>query len=912
MKHLSLLLILLPTVYSSLQLDLYSNTALSPPAASSQLIPSLSFAFPPAPFFSAEVTGTLSPLLATAATTFSFACSFSGLTQAFVFIDDHLICQLGAYNNSANGVMDTANFTLRSKQSQLPVRAQLLAAAPSTAQAPAAFAVQWCLPGAAACGPLPSAALAPALPPPEQSRRALQRGLLQGWGSWLHRDMLSLALLPDAALLGLQLCHLPTGLCLQGSQIDGNGGWLTPRVRVGAHPPTHAYSQAWVAFLLLNVSLEYAPGATDSSALDLLLTPAPDCPANLSDYAVAFTGRFAWGRLGEAAVGGNSSSSSSSTLAFQGAGLARRVVLWGVDGSAGAGPTLPLPPSALPPLHLQGTPGGLPCTASRDCSSELCSSATGLCAAATPLPYFALRLGSRGVGLSTAAVSGSGSSAALQALQLRLAAARDREWASYARYGSSLVQATAAATAALGWRHIYVPCEAGPLLPVTYGFSWISPAPTSNDHAYVTFEWDNALASFSAGVLGYREAAYSNLIQQVKSKSAGGFLPNWASGGSKASQAEPAVASRVLLELWRTYQEPWLVELLLDDLLDHSAWQWERRRVVVPGSACCDAPGFITLGGDASACASAAECVGAFRGESGLDQSPLWDCPGAAPDGSGGNCSLLWSPASQPHLLQLGDVQSTALFCADARALAELAEAVGRGQAALLLRQRGEAMAQQLALRTWDAERGAFFSVYTATGAWNPRLAPTTLYPLLARAATLQQVQQLVARHLLNASELCVSLAWGEGGGAAAAAGSEGCYWGLPSISASDASFMQPLGYVYWRGLVWGPMNLLAWWSLKEYEGLDAGVDGARRALAAQQGAQVVEMWNRHRHVCENYSPFRPNSTASPGTGTDGLPKSNGECTGWEFYTWGALGAVLQILEAQGAAAGGRGSGSSA
>ena len=868
------LLLLPPAALATLLLETYANTALAPPLAASLEIPTLAHAFAAAPYLSAEVTGTFSPLQANAtAAVFSFACAFSGLTQAYVWVDDHLVCQLGAFNNSANGATDAANFTLRSKQAGLPVRAHLYAAAPG---APA-FAVQWCAPGGA-CAPLPAAALAPALPAAELSRRALQRGALQGWGSWLHRDVLSLALLPDSAVLGLQLCHLPSGLCLQATPIDGNGGSATPRVRVGSHPPSHAYSQAYVAHLLLNVSIEYAVGGSDGSGLDLLVTPAPGGLANASDYAVAFTGRFAWGRLGAASPG------PGAALTLQGAGLQRSATLWGLAGQGCA--AAPLPAGALPPLHLQGTPGGLPCSASRECASEQC--AGGACAPAAPLTHFALRLCASGVALTSAPQAAGNGSAALAAAVARVAAARALEEGSYARFGSGLAAATQAATAALGWRNIFVPCEAGSLMPVTFGFSWISPAPASFDHAYVIFLWDNALASFTAGVLGFKAAAYSNLIQQVKSKTSGGYMPNWASGGSKAQQAEPAVASRVLLELYARFQDAWLVELLLDDLLDHSQWQWERRRVVVAGSACCDEPGFITLGGDSAACATAQDCVGAFRGESGLDQSPLWDCPGAAPDGSGGDCSLLWRAAPQPHVLQLGEVQSTALFAADARALAALAEAVGRPAQAALLRARAAAMAAQLQ-RAWDARAGAFLNVYTQSGALSPRLAPTTFYPLLARAASPAQALQLVRRHLLNASEFCVG---------APGAGGEGCHWGLPSIARSDAAFMQPLGYVYWRGLGWGPMNLLVWWSLSESRGEDAEVDAARRALAAQKGAQVVDMWQRNRHVCENYSPYAPNSSLSPGTGSDGRPKSNGECTGWEFYTWGALGAVLQLLEA--------------
>ena len=40
-------------------------------------------------------------------------------------------------------------------------------------------------------------------------------------------------------------------------------------------------------------------------------------------------------------------------------------------------------------------------------------------------------------------------------------------------------------------------------------------------------DWDNIFASYSAMVLGEREAAYSNFIQIVKSKHVDGFVPNW-------------------------------------------------------------------------------------------------------------------------------------------------------------------------------------------------------------------------------------------------------------------------------------------------------------------------------------------------------------------------------------------------
>ena len=94
------------------------------------------------------------------------------------------------------------------------------------------------------------------------------------------------------------------------------------------------------------------------------------------------------------------------------------------------------------------------------------------------------------------------------------------------------------------------------------------------------------------------------------------------------------------------------------------------------------------------------------------------------------------------------------------------------------------------------------------------------------------------------------------------------CYWGLPSIEASDPAF-PPLGY--WRGYVcelltpgvqpfvgcvwivsdeWpragGPMAQLTYWSLQEYDHVPA-VKSGRKALCKQMTALMLSQWRGHR-----------------------------------------------------------------
>ena len=57
--------------------------------------------------------------------------------------------------------------------------------------------------------------------------------------------------------------------------------------------------------------------------------------------------------------------------------------------------------------------------------------------------------------------------------------------------------------------------------------------------------------------------------QVIKSKTAAGFVPNFAGGGAKSmDRTEPPVGSKALLQLFSKYHDTWIVELLFDDLLD--------------------------------------------------------------------------------------------------------------------------------------------------------------------------------------------------------------------------------------------------------------------------------------------------------------------------------------------------------
>jgi len=365
----------------------------------------------------------------------------------------------------------------------------------------------------------------------------------------------------------------------------------------------------------------------------------------------------------------------------------------------------------------------------------------------------------------------------------------------------------------------------------------------------VLFGWDNLFAALLLGASN-RDAAYSALIQAVRAKAAAGFVSNFEAGGAKSQdRTEPMVGARVLAELYKKYGDAWLVELLLDDLLDWVDWTWRRRR---------DALGLIALGSEYVPGFSlySPNTMQGARFESGLDNSPMYDGD--------------YFDSAQTHQMLAADVGMSSLFVAECETLAALARAVNRSGDADALEERAASVRALIASRLWDEAAGAFKNYITANNTLSARVSPTSFYALAAGAASDAQAARMVTGWALNASRFCLSETWPAGV-------QPRCYWGLPSISADDPAF-PALGY--WRGYVWGPMAQLTWWSFERYSHVPQ-VAAAKAALAKQMASTFVEQWRLKRHVCENFDP-RQGAV---------------NCTGDNFYSWGGLAALVLLLE---------------
>jgi len=807
--------VLLGGAHAELTLSIYGNSAMHGEPEVQKDIPDLDVGLPLDRAYSAEVVG---QLVYDADSFFAFECIFTRAQIAIVWVDDHLVCHTDPPFSTAVGTSDgTPMYPLRgakgkavplvihvysnltsathSQELGVNVRWIHLAASVPQARAPASEAV-------------PASSLLPSLPPLELRRRALQQSTKQGWNAWSY-NLLNVVKLPESCSVTIGLCELSTGKCLLDTFIEDQNA----KVRVGMFATDFSYWQFYLGFQGINVSMSYSGG----EHLTILAEPV-NCGrgpggANCSDFVVVVMPSYKWER-----VGGVSIAQDKSSITYS--------------------------PLGLGEVELRLT--------HRSSNLSLRLAAVGAGALVLPLDQGA-------VGLQDSVHSGQ-APPSVDELRSFVEDARRREIARIGAFtgdveGGDRFATKEALQAATMWNLIYTPTEYGPVFPVSRSWNFVE-KPLSKDWQYVIFDWDNIFASYMSSYdPTSKDFAYSNFIQVIRSRTAKGFVPNYAAAGKKSlDRTEPPIGAKVLLEMYKKCKDAWLVELLFDDLLGWSDW-FLRERILQPS-------GLVALGSDfiAGNTDGSTNHMQGARFESGLDNSPMYD--GEFFD-------------NQTHLMGLYDVGMSSMFVQEAASLAALAKAIGRPDAeAKRLSDRAEAMRRLISENLWDPV-GEIFTNRFPNGTFYRRISPTSFYSMLAEAATDEQAASMASQWLMSPKHFCIAPAGDFAGN------SDSCYWGLPSIQAEDVAF-PPLGY--WRGYVWGPMAMLTYWSLQQYDHV-AEVRQGRKALCKQMNQLMLWQWRKNRHICENYSPHR--------TADDHA----GDCSGTKFYHWGALTGMISLLE---------------
>jgi putative isomerase len=331
----------------------------------------------------------------------------------------------------------------------------------------------------------------------------------------------------------------------------------------------------------------------------------------------------------------------------------------------------------------------------------------------------------------------------------------------------------------------------------------------------------------------------------VKSKTTAGFIPNWSTGGLKSQdRTEPPVGAKVLLELYQKYKDRWLVEAVFDDLMDWNNWFMENR-LLAPFDVIALGSFYNNSHDDTAMPPPHSNTMWAARMESGLDNSPMYD-------------DDIFDVHT--HTMNMSDVGMSSLVCQEAYSLATLADAIGRepsvGQK---LRERGDSLLRSILAHFWDHDRQIFANRYhlktNHTSVWH--ISPTSFYPFLFINTTVwkeyihrpstEVIETVIRSWLFNASRFCIN----PSGSFEENNNNIECYGGLPSISADDPTYMSG-NWNYWRGLIWGPMSQIVFWSLQIGAG-NAVVDHARKSLCRQMERLMMRQWLNNGHICENY-----------------------------------------------------------
>jgi hypothetical protein len=383
---------------------------------------------------------------------------------------------------------------------------------------------------------------------------------------------------------------------------------------------------------------------------------------------------------------------------------------------------------------------------------------------------------------------------------------------------------------AVAWDTIYEPEHERVVSPVSriWNVGW---------GGYVLFEWDNYFAAYLASAES-KEIAYANAVEMTREATESGLVPNFATTNGVASRdrSEPPVGALVCRELFRKFREAWFLEEVFPNLLRWNRWWHEQR--AQEGLLCWGSdPYEPVLGGELE------REVNHLQGaawESGLDNLPVYD-------------DIPFDPRN--HMMQLHDVGLNSLYVADCEALADIAEVLGLSQEQTELRQRAADYRKAMA-RLWDETSGFYLNRRTDTGEFNQRIAPTSFYPLLARAATQAQAERMVIEHFYNPQEF-----WGD--------------WILPMIARNDPAYADQN---YWRGRIWGPTNFLVYLGLRNYD-----LPQARKDLAERSAALLLKEWLEHGHVHENYN----------GDTGEGCDAENSDA----FYHWGGLLGMIALIE---------------
>ncbi|MFO1170820.1 MAG: trehalase family glycosidase [Hyphomicrobiaceae bacterium] len=230
----------------------------------------------------------------------------------------------------------------------------------------------------------------------------------------------------------------------------------------------------------------------------------------------------------------------------------------------------------------------------------------------------------------------------------------------------------------------------------------------------------------------------------------------------------------------------------------------------------------------------------AAKDESFMDNSPMHD-------------EARWNEPSRT--LDSEDVGLNCFAALDCEMLAKMADALGDTAAAETHRKDAQRLKGLIQKELWDDKR-KIFANRLWSGKFVDSLTPTSFLPMLAGAATPEQIKHLL-RHLDDETTF-------------------GGDWVIPSVAKNDPAAKDN---VYWRGRIWPILCWLTWHGLRR-----AGEEATAQRFAAKTRKLFAKSWNEKRLAPENYN-------ALTGEGIDQLDTD-------PFYSWTGLLPLMTVGDA--------------
>lgn len=292
------------------------------------------------------------------------------------------------------------------------------------------------------------------------------------------------------------------------------------------------------------------------------------------------------------------------------------------------------------------------------------------------------------------------------------------------------------------------------------------------------------------------------------------------------------MASYVVWTLFRATGDLEILEWAYSRLLRNHRWWWEQRALEDTGLVA-----YGTSAGPGNGLYKGTKL--AARNESAMDNMAVHD-------------EAMFDPDT--GLLQSADVGLNSLLALDGEVLATMAQALDRPADVRELTLSTARHKQRINDWLWDENRSVFAN-RLVNGKFVEALAPTSFFPMVAGAASEEQVELLVTKYLEPEQKF-------------------GGTYALPSAPRDQSAFRDN---TYWRGRVWAPLNYWVHQGLLRY-----GRTHEARILAEKSRKMFDVHWD-NRKCGENYSAI------------DGEIDDQADTD--SFYTWGALLPMLSVIQ---------------